>query len=112
MKNFIMNRPRISVIAIALVCLGIGLAVTQVKANISNAANVISDNPHRLPDEFNPRFKRVEDQPSWQKLEVKESLRERVGQIAEESQTFHSVAFKDRQLNTKPVYDYTTGTSN
>jgi hypothetical protein len=112
MKNFIINRPRLSGITVVLVCLGVGFAVTQVEANISNTSKVALDNPHYIPDEFNPKFKKIEDHLSQQKLEVKEALSERPDQINQESDTMHSIAFKDRQLNTKPVYDYTTGQSN
>jgi hypothetical protein len=77
-KDFMGRKPHFSFVVIAAICVGISFAVTQVQATISD--NVVSpeNNPHHLPNEFNPRIKMIEENKS----------------------------------NSKPVYDYTTGTSN
>jgi len=110
-KNFMSRKPRISFIAIGAVCVGIGLAVTQVQANISDSSVATENNPHHLPNEFNPKMQRIEEKLQIVKFEIKAPGEENEV-MAQELDTIHSVAFKDSKINAKPVYDYTTGTSN
>lgn len=84
---------------------GITLAGTSAQAKIDVQSKVDQNNPHHIPDELNPRFHRVQDDISSTKNEVSE-------EIASTTETIHAIAFKDRQIDSQPTYDYTTGTTN
>ena len=111
-KNFMSRKPRLSFIAIGAVCVGIGLAVTQVQANISDSSVATENNPHHLPNEFNPKMQRIEEKLQLVRLEIQATLGDVKEGVAQELDTIHSIAFKDSKINAKPVFDYTTGTSN
>lgn len=111
-KNFMATKPRLSFMMMGAVCIAIGLAVTQVQANISDSSVATENNPHHLPNEFNPKMQRIEEKLQIVKLEIKDGLSEVKEGITQELDSIHSVAFKDNKINSKPVYDYTTGTSN
>jgi hypothetical protein len=111
-KDFLGRRPHLSFIALGAVCIGIGLVVTQVQANISESAVKAENNPHHLPDEFNPNFQRLEDKLREVKLEVKEAPEIAKEEVTQDPETLHSLALKGNTASTKVTYDYTTGTSN
>jgi hypothetical protein len=116
-KQFIQNKPVISSVILAVVCVGMGMAVRSVEANIGQpAVEVSANNPHYLPDELNPKLNWVEQKLEVGELKAKDVASEAIGEIkeevAEEAQTIHAIAFKDNKSEAKPIYDYTTGTSN
>ena len=121
-SDFISQKPHVSFIAIVAVCLGIGFAVTHVEANISEQSSVAQNNPHRLPNEFNPRVKRPEDMESTiaaliPKQELAENEQGQAQtqiqtQTQQQEETIHSMALKDHAMSHKPILDFTTGTSN
>ena len=111
-KDFMSRKPHLSFIVIGALFIGIGLAVTQVQANISDSSVAAENNPHHLPNEFNPKMQRIEEKLQLVKLEIKGALGEVKEEMTQELDSIHSIAFKDSKINSKPVYDYTTGTSN
>jgi len=110
-KNFMGRRPHFCFIMIAASCLGIGLAVTQVQANIPDASTE-SNNPHHLPNEFNPKLQTLDEKIEIATLEAKKVLGMTQEGVSQELETIHSIAFKGVTVSSKPVFDYTTGTSN
>ena len=108
-NRFIKTKPRISFAIISTLCIGVGLVVTQVQASIHNQSEIEQNNPHRIPDNLNPKLRRAIDHLDVIKREVKEDLSEK---ISEASETIHSLAFKNNPSVAKPTLDYTTGTSN
>ena len=110
--DFFGRRPRFSFVVFCTACIGIGLVVTQVQANISESAVKAENNPHHLPDEFNPKFQRLEDKIPEVKLEVKAALEIAKEDVTQDVETLHSLALKSNTASTKVTYDYTTGTSN
>jgi hypothetical protein len=111
-KDFMSRKPRLSFFAILAACIGISLIVTQVQANIAESSVASSNNPHYLPDEFNPKLQRIEDKIQVVKLEIKEAISKANEEIAQDPETIHSIAFKGKTASSKPTYDYTTGSSN
>jgi hypothetical protein len=116
-KQFLQNKPVTSFAIFTLVCAGLGLAVKQVEASIGQShVEVSANNPHFLPDELNPKLNWVEQKLEAGEQKAKDVASEAIGEIkeevAEEAQTIHAIAFKDNKSEAKPIYDYTTGTSN
>ena len=112
-KKFIKNRPRISFSILAGVCIGASLAVTQVQANIQSQPEISQRNPHQIPGDLSPKISLIGNILDPIRLEAKDLL----GDLKEEAftkdeETIHEVAFKDAREHSKPIYDYTTGTSN
>lgn len=119
-SDFISQKPHVSFIAIVAVCLGIGFAVTHVEANISEQSSAAQNNPHHLPNEFNPRVKRPEDMestiaaliPKQELAENEQGQAQTQIQAQPQEETIHSLALKDHAMSHKPILDFTTGTSN
>jgi hypothetical protein len=112
-KRFVKNRPRISFSILAAVCVGASLAVTQVQANIQSKAEISQRNPHQIPGDLNPQSSLLESILDPIRLEAKDLLEEvKEEAFMKDGATIHEVAFKDNQAYSKPIYDYTTGTSN
>jgi len=112
-KRFIKTRPRVSFSILATVCMGACLAVTQVQANIHSQTEITQINPHQIPADLNPKSSFVESVLDPIRLEAKDLLEEAKEEILiKEGETIHEVAFKDNHAHSKPIYDYTTGTSN
>ncbi len=112
-KKFIKNRPRISFSILAGVCIGASLAVTQVQANIQSQPEISQRNPHQIPSNLSPKLGLIESILDPIRLEAKDLLEEaKEGTFAKDEETIHEVAFKDTREHSKPIYDYTTGTSN
>ena len=112
-KGFIKNRPRISFSILAMVCIGAGLVVTQVQANIQSQSEISQRNPHQIPTDLNPRSSLLESILDPIRLEAKDLLGEgKEEAFTKDSETIHEVAFKDNHAHSKPIYDYTTGASN
>ena len=104
-SKFIKTKPRLSIAIICFVCTGIGLVVTQVQANIQEQESIALNNPHHIPDALNPKLQRLEEKAQFIKEEIKE-------EISEATETIHSLAFKENKASPRPIYDYTTGSSN
>jgi hypothetical protein len=112
-KKFIKNRPRISLSILAGVCIGASLAVTQVQANIQIQSEISQRNPHQIPGDLSPKSSLLESILDPIRLEAKDLLEEvKEEAFTKDSETIHEVAFKDNHAHSKPIYDYTTGTSN
>ena len=112
-KRFIKNRPRISFSILAAVCVGTSLAVTQVQANIHGQAEISQRNPHQIPSDLSPKpslFESVLDPIRLEAKDLLEDVKEEA--LTKDNETIHEVAFKDNHAHSKPIYDYTTGTSN
>ena len=108
-NRFMKTKPRISFAIISTLCIGVGLAITQVQAGVNNQSESAQNNPHRIPDNLNPKLRRAIDHLDVIKREVKEDLSEKISEVSE---TMHSLAFKNIPSVAKPTLDYTTGTSN
>ena len=115
-KEFIKNKPVISLAIFVGVCVGLGMVVTRVQANIQTQAEVLNQNPHQLPDEFNPKLHWVEQKILVDEKQVKDDASETINlakeEPADEQETIHAIAMKGNNSLAKPIYDYTTGTSN
>ena len=112
-KKFIKNRPRISFSILAAVCIGASLAVTHVQANIQSQSEISQRNPHHIPGDLSPKSSLLESILYPIRLEAKDLLEEvKEEAFTKDSETIHEVAFKDNHTHSKPIYDYTTGTSN
>ena len=119
-SDFVSQKPHVSFIAIVAVCLGIGFTVSHVEANISEQSSAAQNNPHHLPNEFNPRVKRSEDMgltiaalsPKQELAGNEQGQSQAQTQTQQEEETIHSVALKDHAMSHKPILDFTTGTSN
>ena len=112
-KRFIKNRPRISFSILAAVCIGTSLAVTQVQANIQSQTEVAQRNPHQIPTDLNSKSSFIESVLDPIRLEAKDLLEgAKEEAFTKDGETIHEVAFKDNHSHSKPIYDYTTGTSN
>jgi signal recognition particle subunit SEC65 len=114
--KFIKKRPVISFSLLATVSLALGVVVTQVQANIQSSSVLEKNNPHLLPDNLNPKLHWEEQKMIVSKNANQNDLFNESNDVAdnamEESSTIHSIAMKDNKSTPKPVYDYTTGTSN
>ena len=104
-KDFMGRKPHFSFVVIAAICVGISFAVTQVQATISDNVASPENNPHHLPNEFNPRIKMIEEKIQAVKVKA-------IEEVGQELNTIHSLALENNKSTSKPVYDYTTGTSN
>ena len=112
-KKFIKNRPRISFSILAGACIGASLAVTQVQANIQSQSDIAQKNPHHIPGDLSPKSSPLESILDPMRLEMKDLMKEvKEKAFTKDSETIHEVAFKDNHAHSKPIYDYTTGTSN
>jgi hypothetical protein len=112
-KKFIKNKPRISFSILAGVCIGASLVVTQVQANIQSQSEISQRNPHQIPGDLSPKSSLLESILDPIRLEAKDLLDEvKEEAFTKEGETIHEVAFKDSHAYSKPIYDYTTGTSN
>lgn len=112
-KKFIKNRPRVSFSILAGVCIGASLVVTQVQANIQSQSEIFQRNPHQIPGDLSPKSSILESILDPIRLEAKDLLEEvKEEAYTKDGETIHEVAFKDNHAHSKPIYDYTTGTSN
>lgn len=93
------------VLAGLLLAGGITLAGTSAQARIDVQSKIDQNNPHHIPDEFNPRFHRPEDGVTSMKSEVSEG-------VVSATETIHAIAFRGKHIDAEPTYDYTTGTTN
>jgi zinc transporter len=72
----------------------------------------------RLRRQFAPelvalhRLQKIEVEEQKVKDVASEAIGEIKEEVAEEKQTIHAIAFKNNKSEAKPIYDYTTGTSN
>ena len=115
-KQFIKKRPLTSFALLTTVCLTLGVAVTQVQANIRNSTTSGANNPHRIPDDLNPKLDWVEHQIIATEINAQRDLlvkpEDTVENEGDQVDTIHAIAMKDNKSFSKPIYDYTTGTSN
>ena len=106
MTNLLGRHLRTSLLVIIFTIFGvIALAGTKVLASINNQAEIAQSNPHHIPDELNPKFKRVSEYFQVIRYVAKEDM-------VELKETLHSAAFKSKSAYIEPILDYTTGTSN
>jgi len=96
--------------------LTLGVAVTQVQANIPSPTMSGANNPHRIPDDLNPKLDWEEHQIIATEIVSQSDLINESGDVIEnmgdENDTIHAIAMKDNKSFSKPIYDFTTGTSN
>jgi hypothetical protein len=114
--KFVKRRPVMSFSLLATAFLALGVIVTQVQANIQRSSELEKNNPHLLPDDLNPKLHWEEQKLIVSTNANQTDLVNKSNDVAdntmEESSTIHSIAMKDNKSTPKPVYDYTTGTSN
>ena len=104
--NLLGRHLRTSLLTVILIICGfIALAGTKVLASINNQAEIAQSNPHHIPDELNPKLKRVSEYFQVIRYVAKEDM-------VELKETLHSAAFKSKAAYVEPTLDYTTGTSN
>ena len=106
MGQFISRHSRFSFLfSLFLVGLLMALIGSRAQAKMDPQGVVEINNPHRIPNEFNPRFRRPEDEIIAIKQEPNE-------EVVEPTESIHELAFKNQHLSAQSTYDYTTGTSN
>ena len=106
MTNLLGRHLRTSLLVIIFTIFGvIALAGTKVLASIHNQAEIVQSNPHHIPDELNPKFKRVSEYFQVIRYVAKEDM-------VELKETLHSAVFKSKAAYIEPILDYITGTSN
>ena len=104
--NLLGRHLRTSLLTVILIICGvIALAGTKVLASIHNQTEIVQSNPHHIPDELNPKLKRVSEYFQVIRYVAKEDM-------VELKETLHSAAFKSKAAYVEPTLDYTTGTSN
>jgi predicted PurR-regulated permease PerM len=115
-RQFIKKRPLSSFALLTTACLALGVVVTQVQANIPSSAENIANNAHQIPDELNPKLNWKEHRLTTAgKIDQGDLLvkpEDTVENEGDQVDTIHSIAMKDNKSFSKPIYDYTTGTSN
>jgi hypothetical protein len=106
MGQFIGRHSRFSFLfSLFLVGLLMALIGSRAQAKMDPQGVVEVNNPHRIPNEFNPRLHRAEDEI----ITIKQELNE---EVVEATESIHELAFKNQHLAAQSTYDYTTGTSN
>ena len=104
--NLLGRHLRTSLLTVILIICGvIALAGTKVLASIHNQTEIVQSNPHHIPDELNPKLRRVSEYFEVIRYVAREDM-------AELKETLHSAAFKSKAAYIEPILDYTTGTSN
>lgn len=104
--TFIKRHPlAILVIALLFICGSVAIASTNVQWVVDGGAVAKSTNPHLIPDHMDPKSQALSEEINRIKVEINEGVEE-VGE------TIHSVAFHGVNMQSQPVLDYTTGTSN
>ncbi|MBU3577664.1 hypothetical protein [Polynucleobacter sp. UK-Kesae-W10] len=104
--SFFGRHPVITLLAIALlICGSAAIAGTQIQSGVAYEAAANPSNPHRIPAHLDPKSQELSDEINAIKVELREEL-------AEVSETVHSVAFKDHHGTSQQTIDFTTGTSN
>ena len=88
-----------------LICGSAALAGTGIQLNIDDSTQANSKNPHQIPTHLDPKSESLAEEIRLMKYEISE-----VATDVEES--MHAVAMRDFRGQSKPILDYTTGTSN
>jgi enoyl-[acyl-carrier-protein] reductase (NADH) len=102
LTSFCGRHPLATLLTLLLFIFGTAaIASTAIQSEPSYAEN----NPHRIPDQMNPKSEALAKEIAEIKFEIKEG-------IAEIDETVHTVAFQGRTSQSQPTFDYTTGTSN
>jgi hypothetical protein len=104
--SFCGRHPLVVLLSASLfVCGSAAIAGTKIQLDMDSQVQANPANPHRLPDDMNPRLIKVTEEVIVVKNEAKEEL-------AEVTETIHSLAFQGNRSAAQPTLDYTTGTSN
>jgi len=104
--TFFGRHPLISFLAIALlICGSVAIAGTQIQSDVQSEVSSGSGNTHLIPEHMNPKSQKLSEEISTIRVELRD-------EVAEVSDTVHSVAFRDHRGQSMPTLDYTTGTSN
>lgn len=106
------NKPRLSFGFVCIFGIAVGIVVTQVQANIEERVEIDKNNPHHIPDDLNPKLRRIEGKVELLGKRALVHTSDAVESLEENVETVHSLVFKESTSYTKPIYDYTTGTSN
>jgi enoyl-[acyl-carrier-protein] reductase (NADH) len=104
--SFFSRHPLASFLALSLlICGSAEVAGTQTQWVANDQVAASPSNPHRIPDQMDPKSIGLSEEIKLIKVEVRE-------EVAEMDETIHSVAFQDHHGLSQPILDYTTGTSN
>lgn len=102
LASFCGRHPLASLLTLSLFIFGTAaIASTAIQPSIVYAEN----NPHRIPDHLDPKSIALAKEIAEIKYEAKDD-------VAELSETIHTVAFQGSNSLSHPILDYTTGTSN
>jgi len=100
------RHPLVTVLVASFFVFGsVAVAGTNIQFAMTQQAQSSPNNPHHLPDHMDPKSQTLSDEISAIKVEVHK-------EVAEVSETVHSIAFQDRHGSSLQTLDYTTGTSN
>jgi enoyl-[acyl-carrier-protein] reductase (NADH) len=104
--SFFSRHPLASFLALSLlICGSAEVAGTQIQWVSNDQVAASPSNPHRIPEEMDPKSTSLSEEIRLIKPEVRE-------EVVEMGETVHSVAFQDHHGLSQPTLDYTTGTSN
>ncbi len=104
MNHFLSRHSRLYFALIVIAFAGIMLLTgARVQAKIESQSRVDQNNPHHLPSELNPRVPRAEEEVAISNEAANEGVTIDV---------LHASALSNGSLESHPIYDYTTGTTN
>ncbi|WP_071467176.1 hypothetical protein [Polynucleobacter asymbioticus] len=83
----------------------VAVAGPNIQFGMNQQVQTNPNNPHHLPADMDPKSQTLSDEISAIQVEVHE-------EVAEASETIHSIAFQDHHGSSQQILDYTTGTSN
>lgn len=106
LSSFCGRHPLITLLALALLIGGsVAVAGTKMQFSIDDQTQNNPKNPHHIPESMDPKSLRLSEEIRLIQNEVRED-------VADVSETIHSIAFRDHHSQSQPILDYTTGTSN
>jgi hypothetical protein len=100
--SFCGRHPLATLLTLSFVIFGTAAIAST---SIQSEAVYTETNPHRIPDHMNPKSLSLSKEIAEIRYEVKE-------EVAELGETLHAEAFQGRNIQSAPIMDYTTGTSN
>jgi len=96
----------VALLMLALLVFGsVAIAGTKIQLGVDDSVSATPNNPHLIPESMNPKSKTLSEEIRLIKYEVRE-------EVLEVSDSVHDIAMRDFRGQSKPILDYTTGTSN
>jgi hypothetical protein len=83
----------------------VAIAGTKIQLGLDDSVGATPKNPHQIPAHMDPKSETLSEEIRLIKYEVRE-------EVLEVSDSVHDIAMRDFRGQSKPILDYTTGTSN